>query len=224
MLKTVLIFWFLLLTSLDASSQPVSLTRYLEDSTSVVKNELARIGYRPFDAHADSIIKHIATVLSYQAWSKTKRIQYFTTPAEKAEIYTHRAQSEWMLGMFKYAVLPHFLETESGILPILESGIAHFDSTQHYFGKVNQYLVGQALVINRIDSCYASFLDSKLVDLTSNIKVATNLNQMHEFRYFFEAINAFDSIRVRFPQSAIQYSMSYWFVEGLQNFEYEESN
>ena len=223
-LKTSLLISFLILHSLSAFAQPISLTRYLEDSTSVVKNELARIGSRPFDAHPDSIIKHIATVLSYQAWSKTKRIEYFTTTAEKADIYTHRAQSEWMLGMFKFAVLPSFVKSESGVLPILESGIAHFDSTQHYFGKVNQYLVGQALIINRVDSCYASLLDSKLLDLTQRIKKATNLNQMHEFRYFFEAINAFDSIRVRYPQSAIEYSMSYWFIEGLQDYQYQESN
>jgi hypothetical protein len=205
-------------------SQPVSLTRFLGDSSSVVKNELAKMAAQPFDAHADSIIKHIATLIAYQAWSKTKRIEYFTTPAEKADIYSDRAQSEWMLGMFKFAVLPYFVTMESGVLPVLESGIAHLDSTQYYFGKVNPYLVGQSLIINRIDSCYASLISSKLRDLTKKIKSDKNLLEMHKFQYFTEGINSFDSIRVRFPQTAIDQSLSLWFFEGLSDFEYKESH
>lgn len=206
-----LIFFF----CLPGWSQPISLTRYYSDTTSIVKRELAKIASRPFQPNPDSLLNTISLLLSYQTWSKAQPIEYFTPTDVLADIYTHKAQSEWMLGMFKYALLPYFIQMESGLLPVMESSIANLDSTQIYFGRVNKYMVGLSLEINRVDSTFAALLNHNLKATFQDLKHQHNINSLMQFSPKEQIITTYDSIQMQFSKQMINQSLSKWFATGF---------
>lgn len=206
---------FFLFGLISVTAQPISLIRYLSDTTSVVKQQMARLVSRPFAPEYDSVLKNISILLSYDTWSKTKPISYYTPEAEKADIYAHKAQSEWMLGFFKVSVLQEYLKMESGVLPLLQTSITHFDSTVVNYGKVNLYLVGQSRKINRIDSAFAKIVGDDLKEMYFRMEQEQNFEAARGFDIREKGLNLFEEVRHKYNQNDIEQSLTYWLVQSF---------
>lgn len=205
----------LIILSVSAQSQPTSLFRYRSDTTSAVKRELAMLVSRPFSPQYDSVLKNISILMSYNIWSKSYRIDYATPIKDVVDITTHKAQSEWLLGMFKVAVLQDLIKMESGVLPLLDVSVAHLDTSAACFGRVNKYMVGQAKLINQIDSSFAKMIELDLKDLLKKIENEASFESAKQFDLKTRGYDLFALIEKKYSQNDIEQSLSYWLVSSL---------
>lgn len=167
--------------------------------------------------------------MSYNIWSKSYRLDYTTPIKEAVDINTHRAQSEWLLGMFKVAVLQDFIKMESGVLPLLEVTIGHLDTSATCYGKVNQYMVGQSKSTNQIDSAFAKMIEIDLKDLLKKIEIESSFESAKQFDLKTRGHDLFAILEKRFSQNDIEQSLTYWLVISLEgkkdeNLEKDKSN
>jgi hypothetical protein len=215
-LKSFLWIFFLMI-GCEMKAQPISLLRYRSDTTSVVKRALGDLVSRPFVPKHDTLLKHISVLMAYEAFSKSTAIDYTTPIDKKVDFYTHKAQSEWMLAIYKAALVEHYAKNESGVLPLLDKTIAHFDSSTYYYGKVNQYMVGQAKLINRVDSAFAQIIGDDLKGYIEKMQAAQNMDIIRGFTIKDRAEELFDTVRKEFPEEFVHQSLTYWIMMGFKD-------
>ncbi|TNE74304.1 hypothetical protein EP331_02065 [bacterium] len=202
---------------IDAIAQPVSLIRYRSDTTSVVKRDLAFLVSRPFNHSQDSLLKNLNVLMAYEAYSYDNAIDYTTPIDKRVDIYTHKAQAEWLLGMFKLALLEHYIKMESGALPLLEKSVGHLDSTIYYYGKTNRYVLGQSLLVNRVDSAFAKIVLDDLKGYVNRMEQEQNMDALYGFNLKSRAEELFDTIRKGYKDEFINQSLTYWIMLGLKD-------
>ena len=223
MLKTFITVLIIFCSSLSLFAQPVSLFRYRSDTTSAVKQQMALLVSRPFAPEYDSVLKNLSLLMAYDTFSKSKRLDYTTPTHALADIYSHKAQSEWMLGMFKIAALPTLIRMESGVLPLLESSIGHLDSTVVFYGKVNKYMIGQGKSLNQIDSTFAKLIGDDVHQLLTRMEIDQNFEAARNFNLKARGLALFAILEKKFKKADVEQSLSYWLVSSLKDKEnYEE--
>ncbi len=217
LLSKAIFCFFLVWIGGELNAQPISLLRYRSDTTSVVKRALGDLVSRPFVPKHDTLVKHISILMAYEAFSKSSTIDYTTPIDKKVDFYTHKAQSEWMLALYKASLIEHYAKMESGVLPLLDKTIAHFDSSTYYYGKVNQYMVGQAKLINRVDSAFAQIIGDDLKGYLEKMQAAQNMDLIRGFTIKARAEELFDTVRKEFPEEFVHQSLTYWIMMGFKD-------
>lgn len=148
----------------ELSAQPVS------KAALSVTDRIGLLLNQPPSTHPDSIKKVIPLLNAYQELAYQKRPAWHTPLSDRQELFLHRAKSHFLSGIFKTAWMQELAQTESGVLPVIESAIADLDSAAFYLRKIEPYAEGTVFNMSTVDGSTARAISDSLKALSLQMK------------------------------------------------------
>lgn len=170
----------------------------------------------PFSIHTNKAKANLELILAYQELTSRAGISDADSTqhlSERLSDLQNQASTHLLTGIHQAVLLPHYASSGSGVYPLMDNAIAHFDSAAMHYDEVSRYAVNRLKQRVLFDGKFARLLGDTL-------KGARELVVEEQSFHHLEQINMEALIRRIYYETQnktkaepASYSLAHWIYE-----------